>query len=194
VLVFALIASLASCGEHRFEAKDLAAIMPSGGDAPANTSIRTELSGPKTLNEFVEAAEVRTKLRGLGFRVAYVATFSTRAFPDDPLKAPLGAALYSTFAVILRDSKAAEEGFAFYEKRSKARATDPTPVLTTGFGKDSVAFRFARLQETALPGIAYLWRVDNTLFSVVGVGVPNPEAAATRTLAETMNRRATKKS
>jgi hypothetical protein len=164
--------------------------MPAAADAPASTSIRPELSGPQTLEEFVETADVRAKLRSFGFETAYTTSFTTPAFPDDPLKAPPGAALYATFAVLLRDADAAHDGFVFYEARSKARAKDPTPVLTNGFGKDSVAFHFARLEDTALPGIAYLWRVDNVLFSVVGVGVPGPDPPATRTLAQTINERA----
>jgi hypothetical protein len=194
LLLAVLIVSLASCGgERQFTADDVETIVPSAADAPVNTTLRVDTSGSKTLEQFIEATEVRDKLKGLGFKVAYVATFATPAFPADPLKAPLGAALYSSFAVVLRDSKAAEQGFAFYQKRSKRRATDPTPVLTTGFGEDAVAFHFTRLENTALPGIAYLWRVGNVLLSVVGVGVPGPEAAATRTLALTMNRRATAK-
>ena len=183
-----LVAAPVACGgERSFTSKQLATIMPSAGDAPASTSIRAELSGPKTLDEFIDAPEVRTKLKSLGFKVAYVATFATPNLPVDPLKAPNGAALYATFGVLLRDANAAHEGFAFYETRSRSRATNPIPVLVAGFGEDSVAFRFARLEETAFPGIAYLWRVGNALFSVVGVGVPGPDPAATRALAMKIN-------
>lgn len=182
LIVLALV--LAACGgEPAITARQLARIMPSGADAPAGTTLRAEQSGPQTLDEFVTDESVRSRLRTLGFNVAYVAAFATPNFPADPRDAPAGAALYNSFAILLRDADAAREGLRFYEGRVSSRAKDRNPVLTSELGEDAIAFRFSSLDDTLLPGIAFLWRVGNALFSVVGVGNPDPNAEAARALA-----------
>jgi len=188
--VLLLACVMTACGGRTITARELATIMPSAAAAPLGTQLLTAQSGPKTLDEFVSAEDVRTKLRALGFDVAYVSTFSTRDFPADPSKAPVGATLYGTFAVLVRDASAAHDGYTFYVARSRARAAHLTPILIQGFGDDATAFRFSSLDQTPLPGIAYLWRVDNALFSVVAVGNPEPDPKATRTLAGTIDSRA----
>jgi hypothetical protein len=182
---------LVACGGGgpRIVAKDLAMIMPSSSDAPAGTEIDAENVGPKTLDDFVTDTKVKIKLRNLGFRVSYVVAFATRNYtPDAP--APLGSALYATFAVLLRDGKAAEEGFDYYTDRLRTRAKDLAPIVMQGLGDEVFAFRFSALDDTPLPGLAILWRNGNALFSIVGVGNPSPDPAVTRALASTIDRRA----
>lgn len=189
VLLVAL--PLVACGgDPAITSARLARIMPSAADAPAGTNIRTDLSGPKTLDEFVGAEEVRTKLRALGFKVAYVSTFSTPSFPADPTKAPPGAALYGSFAILLEDADMAHDGFTFYQRRLRTRAEDLAAVLAQDLGTESFSFRFSSLEDTPLPGIAFLWRTGNGLFSVVGVGNPDPNADAVRRLARVIAARA----
>lgn len=164
--------------------------MPSAADAPAGTDVQAASIGPKVLSEFVDDDAIRAKLRSLGFRSAYTASFATPTFPADPSTAPVGSALYATFGVVLRDEKAASNGFAFYVKRSKDRAAHLTVILTPGLGPDSFAFHFGNLDNSPLPGVGYLWRVDNVLFSVVGVGNPSPDASIVRALVSTIDKRA----
>ena len=185
---------LAACGggEPVITSRALARIMPSGADAPAGTAIRTDLTGSKTLDEFVTAEDVRTKLRALGFKVAYNSTFASASFPADPSKAPAGSALYAASAIILRDEEAAHGGFTFYESRLRRRAKDLTPILAEGLGSESFSFHFSSLEDSPLPGVAFLFRVGNALFSVVGIGNPDPAPDATRTTAELIAARAEK--
>lgn len=181
---------LVSCGggEPTVTARDLARIMPSAVDAPAGTTIHAEESGPKTLEEIAEDEQVRIKLRELGFRVGYVASFSTPNF--DPAGTTSGSALYGSFAIVLKDATQAGNSFTFYQARLKGRAANFTPVVTRSLGGEAFAFRFSRLDDMAPPGLAYLWRVGNALFSVVGVGFPDADPDATRRLAELIDRRA----
>ncbi|MFY9586628.1 MAG: hypothetical protein WAT66_04140 [Actinomycetota bacterium] len=174
VLAFVLVAC--GSGEPDITATELARIMPSATAAPAGTTVNTDQVGPKRLDEFVSADDVRTKLRSLGFKLAYTVTFSTANFTPDPAKAPFGSALYGTSAIVLRDADAARKGFTFYVSRLRKRAKDLTPILAQ-IGKESFAFHFSSLEDTALPGVAYLFRVGNTLFSVVGVANPDSVAA-----------------
>ena len=173
-----LVLVLAACGsgEPEITATELARIMPSATAAPAGTTVNTDQVGPKKLDEFVSADDVRAKLRSLGFKVGYTVTFSTANFTPDPAKAPFGSALYGTSVIVLRDAGAAHKGFAFYESRLRKRAKDLTPILAQ-IGKESFAFHFSSLEDTALPGVAYLFRVGNALFSVVGVSNPDSVAA-----------------
>lgn len=191
-ILVAAFALVACGGEPAITSARLAGIMPSAADAPAGTDIRADLSGPKTLDEFVGAEEVRTKLRALGFKVAYVSTFTTPSFPADPTKAPPGATLYGSFAIALEDADAAHEGFTFYQRRLRTRAKDSAAVLTQDLGTESFSFRFSSLEDTPLPGIAFLWRTGNALFSVVGVGNPDPSPDAVRGLARVIAARAEK--
>jgi hypothetical protein len=192
VLVALSLAALAAAcgGGTAIDSKALGTIMPSSADAPAGTTLAAAESGPKTLNEFVSEQAVRSRLKKLGFAVAYQATFLTPAFPDDPSKAPPGAALYGAFAVLLRDDETALEGLDFYRKRVQARSKNPTPVGARELGNDAFAFRFSSLEDAPLPGVVYFWRVGNGLFSVVGVGNPDPAPDAVRRLATTIDRRA----
>ena len=186
-----LAALAAACGGgSTIETKELATIMPSSADAPGGTTLAAAESGPKTLNEFVAEQEVRSKLEKLGFKVAYQATFLTPSFPDDPSKAPPGAALYGAFAVLVKDDATAKEGLDFYRQRVRARSKNATPVVTDELGEDSFAFRFSSLEDAPLPGVVYFWRVANALFSVVGVGNPGPAPEAVRAIARTIDRRA----
>ena len=190
-LTLALALVLAACGGKTITSERLASIMPSAADAPTGTDVQASSVGPKILTEFVEDMSVRAKLRSLGFRSAYTASFATPGFPADPSTAPLGASLYATFGVVLRDAAAASNGFAFYAKRSRDRAGHLTVILTKDLGPDSFAFHFSNLDNTPLPGVGYLWRVDNALFSVVGVGNPSPDPTIVRSLVATIERRAT---
>jgi hypothetical protein len=166
--------------------------MPSAADAPAGTAIRTGLTGPKKLDEFVAAADVRSTLRSLGFRVAYTATFASASFPADPSKAPSGSALYASSAIVLRDVDAAHSGFTFYESRLRTRAKNLTPILARDLGAESFSFHFSSLEDSPLPGVAFLFRVGNALFSVVGVGNPDPAPDVARAAAELIAARAEK--
>jgi len=193
-LIPALVLVLSACGsgEPVITATELARIMPSAIAAPAGTTIGTDQVGPKRLDEFVSATDVRVKLRSLGFRVAYTVTFSTANFTPDPAKAPFGSALYGTSAIVLRDADAAHRGFTYYESRLRKRAKDLTPILAQ-VGKESFAFHFSSLEDTALPGVAYLFRVGNGLFSIVGVSNPDSVVAnPARTLATLIAGRAEK--
>ena len=192
VAILLLAFFLAGCGAKTIDSKELATIMPSAADAPAGTDVQASSVGPRLLNEFVTDEAVRAKLRALGFRTAYTASFATPAFPSDSSAAPPGSALYATFGVVLRDAKAATTGFAYYVKRSRQRASHLTTILTHGLGPDAFAFHFSNLDNTPLPGAGYLWRRDNVLFSVVGVGNPSPDAAIVRSLVATIDGRATK--
>ena len=189
---FVLLLAAAACGggEPTIAAGDIARIMPSATDAPPATQLRTSGLGPQTLDEFVSDEAVRDRLRTLGFRLAYVASFATGDFPEDPSTAAVGATLYSASVVVVRDAEAAGRALRFYEERLKTRAKDLTPVIATQLGGDVFAFRFSALEGAQLPGLAYLWRVGNALFSVVGVGNPGPDPEATRRLADLINRRA----
>jgi len=160
--------------------------------APPGTTLQTDQSGPKTLDEFVAAEEVRAKLRSLGFKVGYVSTFTTRNFPADLTMAPYGTMLYGAFGVVFRDGEAAVSALAYYSTRARSRAKNPATVLSTALGKDSFAFRFSSLEDTPLPGIVYFWRVGNALFEVVGVGNPGPDGAAVRALGRLIDSRAMK--
>jgi hypothetical protein len=184
------LAIVACGGEPTITSRQLASIMPSAANAPAGTNIRTDLTGPKTLQEFVTAQDLRTKLRALGFKVAYVSTFSTPTFPSDPSTAPSGAVLYGAAAIVLRDGKAADQAFSFYEDRLKKRAKGFTPLVTKVLGARSFAFRFSGLEDTPLPGVAYLFRIGNGLFSVVGIGNPQADPDATRSIAQFVVKRA----
>ena len=122
--------------------------------------------------------------------VAYVARFASPNFPSDPSQAKPGAVLYGTFGVLLRDGSAAHDGFSFYQSRARARAKDVTAIVASGFGEDSLVFRFSSLDNVPLPGVAYLWRVDNALFSVVGTGNPDANPQAARAIARLIDDRA----
>ena len=186
-----LASALVACGGKSITPKGLADIMPSAADAPFGTSVQTASLGAQTLTSFVDDPAVRAKLKSLGFRVAYTAAFATANFVNDEAAAPLGSAYYATFGVLLRDAAAAKTGFAFYAARSRARAKHLSPLLTEKeLGDDSYAFHFSSLDNTPLPGVAYLWRVDNALFSVVGLGNPSPDPAIVRDLVGKIDARA----
>lgn len=189
-----LVLVLGACGsgEPDVTSKELAGIMPSATDAPAGTDIRPQLSGPKKLDELVAATDVQAKLRSLGFKVAYTATFASAAFPADPAKAPAGSALYGASAIVLRDADAAREGFTYYRSRLRSRAKNLTPILAENLGKESFSFHFSSLEDSPLPGVALLFRVGNTLFSVLGVGNPEPSVQGARRLADLIAARAEK--
>lgn len=185
-----LFASVVACGGGpTIESRDLATIMPSSRDAPPGTTLTAD-SGPKTLDEFVADKALRTRLKDLGFKLGYQATFLTAGFPDDASKAPQGAALYAAAAVILSDGGPADNALDFYRRRVSRRSKDASPVLNRELGEDAFGFRFSSLDEVPLPGVVFFWRVGNALFSVVGVGNPGPSAEAVRTLARTIDRRA----
>jgi hypothetical protein len=186
------VAGVACGGGPTFDGRALAGVMPSGADTPAGTALRAEEAGPKTLDEFVAATDVRAKLQSLGFKASWVTTFASAGFPADASKAPSGSALFSATAVVLGDAAKAHDAFTFYEKRLRGRAKDLTPILTTDLGKESFSFHFSSLTDAALPGVAFLFRVDNALFSVVGIGNPDPRADVTRVLAERIATRAAK--
>jgi hypothetical protein len=193
-IVSALALALTACGggEPDITSKELASIMPSATDAPAGTAIRTDLLGARTLEEFVAATDARTKLKALGFRLAYVVTFASASFPADPTKAPAGSALYGSSAIVLRDADAAHQGFVFYEARLRKRATNLTPIVAESLGPESFSFHFSSLEDSPLPGVAHLFRVGNALFSVVGIGNPNPAPEGARSLADLIAARAEK--
>jgi hypothetical protein len=188
--VLAAVAFGCAGGEREITTKELGTIMPSSADAPPGTTLTAEESGPKTLEQFVTAEQVRSRLLKLGFKVAYQATFLTPAFPDDPSKAPPGAALYGASAVIVKDEDSATKGLDFYRRRVQARSKNATPIQTTDFGPGAFAFRFSSLEDAPLPGAVYFWRVGNALFSVVGVGNPEPNPVAVRRLAGRIDARA----
>ena len=193
LIVLIAFAAVAACSSGpTITAKQLGAIMPSSVDAPPDTTLQAKQSGPKTLKEFVADSAVREKLRGLGFRVGYVAAFTTRNFPAELTTAPLGTKLYGAFAVLFRDGGAAEKALVFYRSRSLKKAKSPATVLTEKLklGKDAFAFRFASLEDTPLPGVVYFWRVGNALFEVVGAGNQGPDPEAVRALAQKINSRA----
>lgn len=177
-------------GGQTITPKDLARIMPSASDAPPGTQIDETTVGPQKLDEFVTDTNVKTRLSRLGFRVAYLAAFATPNYVPDKDRAPAGSAFYGTFAVVLKDGKAAEAGFDFYQERLKSRAKDFTPIVARDLGEEVFAFRFSELDDTPLPGLAMLWRRGNALFSVVGVGSPDPAPKVTRALATKIDRRA----
>ena len=108
----------------------------------------------------------------------------------DKDKAPVGSAFYGTFAVILKDEKAAADGFDFYVRRLKGRAQDFTALVMQDLGDEVFSFRFSTLDDTPLPGLAILWRVKNGLFSLVGVGNPTPDPKVARALASKIAARA----
>jgi hypothetical protein len=191
LLVIIALAAVAACGgEPTITAKALGAIMPSAADAPPGTQLQAEQSGPKTLDEFVADTDVRSRLRRFGFKVGYVAVFTTANFPEDLSASPVGTKLYGAFAVVFRDAGAGRDALTFYRKRVPTKAKNATPVLTQGLGPDSFGFRFSSLEDTPLPGLVYFWRVGNALFEVVGVGNPDSDGNAFRALAKTINIRA----
>jgi hypothetical protein len=191
LIVLILFVALGACSsEPTITAKQLAAIMPSSADAPPDTTLQAEQSGPKTLAEFVTDPAVRVKLRSFRFKVGYVATFTTRNFPAELTTAPFGTKLYGAFAVLFRDGVAAGRAVVFYRARSQKRAKNPATVVASGLGKDAFAFRFSSLEDTPLPGIVYFWRVGNALFEVVGAGNPGPDPEAVRALTRRINSRA----
>ena len=185
---------LVACGGGSvLTGKDLARIMPSATDAPPGTQIDAESSGPQVeLEEFVTDIDVRIRLSQLGFKVAWTTSFATANYVPDKDKAPLGSAFYGTFAAILKDEKAAADGFDFYVRRLKDRAQDFTPLVMQGLGEEVFSFRFSTLDDTPLPGLAILWRVKNGLFSLVGVGNPSPDPKVARGLAAKIAARAEK--
>ncbi len=185
---------LVACGGgSALTAKDLARIMPSAADAPPSTQIDAESSGPKVeLEEFVTDNDVRIRLSQLGFKVAWTTSFATANYVPDKDKAPVGSAFYGTFAAILRDQKAAADGFDFYVRRLRGRAQDLTTLVMQDLGDEVFSFRFSTLDDTPLPGLAILWRVKNGLFSLVGVGNPSPDPKAARALAAKIAARAEK--
>lgn len=191
LIVLCALAALVACSsEPTIVGRQLGAIMPSSLDAPPDTDLLAEQSGPKTLPEFVADAAVRARLLSLGFKVGYVATFTTRNFPAELTTAPFGTKLYGAFAMLLRDGDAAEKALVFYRSRSLKRAKSPATVLAEELGKDAFAFHFASLEDTPLPGIVYFWRVGNALFEVVGAGNTGPDPVAVRALAQKINSRA----
>jgi hypothetical protein len=193
LLILLCLAAVVACsGGATISAKELAAIMPSSADAPPDTTLQVAQSGPKTLPEFVVDPDVRKRLEGLGFKLGYVATYTTRNFPAELSTAPFGTKLYGAFAVLFRDAKGAEDAIAFYRSRATKKAKNSTPILVTGLGKDSFAFRFSSLEDTPLPGVVYFWRVGNAVFEVVGAGNTGPDPEAVRSLARTINARALK--
>lgn len=183
---------LAGCGGGGpiITSKNVARVMPSASDAPVGTDIDQDTLGPQTIDEFVTDGTVKARLKQLGFRLAYVVAFSTRNFVLDPAQAPVGSASYGTFAIVLRDGDAAASGFDFYAARFRAKAKGFTTVLIEGLGDEVLAFRFSELEDAPLPGLAILWRAGNALFSVVGLGNPDPQVNAIRALATTIDRRA----
>jgi hypothetical protein len=193
VIVIALALAACGGGEPDITSTELASIMPSATDAPAGTGIRADASGPRDLEGFVTATDVRRKLRSLGFKVAYTARFASASFPADPSQAPAGSALLGANAIVLRDPDAAHQGFVFYEARLRDRAEDLTPILAENLGTESFAFHFSSLEDSPLSGVAFLFRVGNGLFSLVGVGNPDSIAAnPARTLADVIAARAEK--
>ena len=193
-LAVAVSLLLVACGGgSALTAKSLGRIMPSDTDAPPGTQIDAESSGPKVeLEEFVTDTEVRIRLSQLGFRVAWTTSFATANYVPDKDKAPVGSAFYGTFAVILKDEKAAADGFDFYVRRLTGRAKDLTPIVMQDLGEEVFSFRFSALDDTPLPGLALLWRVRNALFSLVGVGSPSPDPKVARALAAKIAARAEK--
>jgi hypothetical protein len=191
-ILLALTAVVACSNEPTITSKGLAAIMPSSADAPPDTTLQVAQSGPKTLVEFVVDPDVRKKLESIGFKLGYVASYTTRNFPAELSTAPFGTKLYGAFAVLFRDAKGAEDAITFYRSRAATKAKNATPILATGLGKDSFAFRFSSLEDTPLPGIVYFWRIGNAVFEVVGAGNPGPDPEAVRSLAGTVNTRAVK--
>jgi len=190
-VVALVLAAACGGGEPSLTARDVARIMPSAADAPALTRLQPDSTGPQTLDQFIADEAVQGTLRSYGFRLAYVVQFATDGFTDDPSKAAVGSALYSASVILLRDRDAAHKTFGFYEDRLRARAKGLTPLVVSGFGNDVFAFHFSSFQESAsLPGLAYLWRVGDGLFSVVGIGNPGPDPQSTRELAGLIVRRA----
>lgn len=186
VCIAVVLAAGACGGEPRITADGLGRVMPASGDAPAGTSYLPEQSGPRTLDQFVSEEEVRTKLTSLGFRAARTATFTTPNLPPDLSQSLPGARLYAAFGIQLVNPDYASQAFDYYAERLRTRAKNYTPLLTERVGAESVAFRFSQLQETPLPGIAYVWRFGNALFGVVGVGNPDTDATAVRALVDEM--------
>lgn len=183
---------LAACGGgSSLTAGVLADVMPSATDAPAGTQIDAESSGAKVeLEEFVTDNNVRTRLSQLGFRGGWTASFATANYVPDKDHAPVGSAFYGTFAVILRDERAAAEGFDFYVGRLKGRAQDFNPIVMQDLGDEVFSFRFSALDDTPLPGLVILWRAKNGLFSLVGAGNPTPDPKVARALAAKIAARA----
>lgn len=189
-LLFVLALVAACGGEPRITAEGLGRIMPASGDAPPGTSYLVEQSGPRTLDQFVSEEEVRTKLQSFGFRAARNATFTTPNLPADLSLSLPGARLYAAFGVQLVDPDHASRAFDYYAERLRTRARNYTPLLTERVGAESLAFRFSQLQETPLPGVAYVWRRGNALFGVVGVGNPDTDVSAVRALVDEMESQA----
>jgi hypothetical protein len=190
-MVLTVLTAVVACSSGpTITAPQLGAIMPSSADAPPDTTLQAEQAGSKRLDEFVADAAIRAKLRSLGFKVGYVATFTTRNFPEELTTAPLGTKLYGAFAALFRDGGAAQEALDFYRSRSLKKAKRPTTVLASELGKNAFAFRFSSLEDTPLPGVVYFWRVGNALFEVVGAGNSGPDPEAVRRLARTINSRA----
>jgi hypothetical protein len=187
----ALVLGVGACGvaEPTFEPADLERLLPGAAEAPAGTAYRPDRSGPVELGELVAGdTALERELRALGFRAARAVTF-TSAEPDLANPRP-GTLVYAAFALALGDRERAERGFAFYAERLERRSRGYTPLVGPRLGSEATAFRFSGLGETPLPGAAFLFRVGNALFGVVGAGNPDPDPAAVRRLAEGIDRRA----
>lgn len=188
--MIALAGALSSCGGGLpILAREIGRIMPSASDAPIGTEIDTTTVGTRTLEELVTDNTVKVRLSELHFRVAYVASFATPNYIPDK-SSPVGSAFYGTFAIVFASVEDAETGFDFYRARLRGRAKDLTPLIPQALGQDTFAFRFSSLDDTPLPGVVMLFRVENALFSIVGAGNPSPDPAVTRALAEKIERRA----
>lgn len=165
--------------------------MPSAADAPVGTQIDATTAGPRSLEELVTDNDVKVRLSKLHFRTAYIASFATPNYVPDKASAPVGSALYGTFAIVFASVKDAEGGFDFYRNRLRGRAKDLTPIVVAkNLGEETFSFRFSSLDDTPLPGVVILFRVGNGLFSIVGTGNPSPDPAVTRALADKIAKRA----
>ena len=171
----------------RFTPADVDAIVLSPADAIAGMTYVDGVSGVQDLQAFARDDAELAHLRSDGFEVGHLALF----FPSDHTNrgVPLtnDSVIVQGITGLFHDAAGAERSFDRYVADLRSRQLlDPRDVPSDGLGDHSVG-----LLGTSPDGahvLIYVWRVDNLVLAVSGVGPVTQQRV--RTLADLVTDRA----